>query len=149
MTNNALDHPIWGHYALGDDETHTDFTISRLEIAPASRRQEMVAVLTEAQDLMGSSEYRGAADLLLPHVEHGLARRMLLEALTRLNDPETIARTFSPPMSDAERIHVMEALWELGEGLSLAELLQSPEVSDSVDASVRKVRDTMIGKLRL
>ena len=149
MINDGLDHPIWGHYALGGNETHTDFTISGLEIAPASRRQELVAVLTKAQDLMNSSDYRGAVDLLLPHVDHGLARRVLLEALTNLNDPETIARTFSPPISDVERIHVMEALWELGDRMNLTELLQSPGVSDSVDASVRKVRDTMAGKLRL
>jgi 3',5'-cyclic AMP phosphodiesterase CpdA len=149
MVNNELDHPIWGRHILGDAETHSEFNISRSEFAPPSSRQEVVSALIEAQELIASSDYNGAVELLLPYVDNGLARRVLLEALTNLDDPEKIARNFNPPQSNAERIELMDALWELGDRQTLSDLLQSPGVADSVDASVKAVRDTMVQKLQL
>ena len=94
-------------------------------------------MLVEAQKFHISGEYRKAADLFVTVVEQDdLARPALLDCLVRLEDTNTILEVFDPPASEAEAIHVMDALWTDGKQKRLAQLIKTPVIADSADPSV-------------
>jgi hypothetical protein len=105
--------------------------------------------LVRAQKLFDIGKLREAADIvnaLLGFEE--LARPLLLECLVRLPDPLGLVAAFDPPQSEAEAIHLMDALWEVGKKPRLAEVLSLPLISGSTDQSVIEIRNKYRARLR-
>jgi hypothetical protein len=85
---------------------------------------------------------RGASQILIPiAATEPLARPLLLDCLVRIKDGAAIIRAFDPPASDAEAIHVMDALWETGNRKRLKEILNLPFIATSSDPSVVEIRN--------
>ena len=97
--------------------------------------------LIEAQRLYEAAKYRNAADVLAGvAVSDELARPLLLDCFVKLKDMPGLLARFDPPASDAEAIHVMDALWAGGRRDRLGEVLKLPLIAQSVDPSVIEMR---------
>lgn len=140
MRNDNLDHPLWGSDIIGDDAPHCEFDLAVLErFAPDEKQMLKVS---RAEDLQREGKHEEAAAILQDvAVANDIARRLLLKSLGELEDAKRIAQNFDPPVSDDERIYLMEALWDLRETERLADLLESAGISDSESPQVRAVRD--------
>ena len=55
---------------------------------------------------------------------------------------------FDPPTSEAEAIHVMDALWDDGKRERLSELIVIPLIANSPDPSVVAIRDKYRARLK-
>ena len=142
MQNDNLSLPIWGHRALFPNaRAYYEFEFDPPP-PPSSNVNHGTTVLIEAQDLHISGEYRQAADLLIPVIEQeDLARPLLLDCLVTLKDTKAVLEIFDPPASEAEAIHVMDALWDDGRRERLSEVMNIPLVSESADPSVVEMRN--------
>ena len=148
MQNDNLSLPIWGRRALPPNTSaYYDFEYDPPP-APAVHRNANTAALTEAQRLYDLADYRNAADVLARvAVSDDLARPLLLDCLVKLKDmPELIAR-FDPPASEAEAIHVMDAVWAEGMRDRLREVLTLPLIAESADPSIIEIRKKYAGRL--
>ena len=76
-----------------------------------------------------------------------LARPLLLDCLVRLKDMPAVITTFDPPVSVAEAIHVMDALWGEGMRARLREVLKIPLIVESADPSVIEIRTKYAARL--
>ena len=141
MQNDNLRLPIWGRRALvPNTQPFYEFGYDPPP-PPSSGLDEATALLIHAQNLHLSGAYKEAADLLIALVPgEELARPLLLECLVRIGDTESLLRVFDPPASDAEAIHVMDALWSEGLEGRLVEIIDSPRIVDSTDPSVVEIR---------
>ena len=147
MQNDNLILPIWGRRPLPHNaRPYYDFGY---DPPPSSPVDEATAVLIEAQNLHLRGAYREATDLLIPIVPaEELARTVLLDCVVRLGDTDTLLQVFDPPTSDAESIHVMDALWNRGQRERLSEVIDSPPIGDSTDPSVVEIRQKYLTRLR-
>lgn len=148
MQNDNLILPIWGRRSLPPNTiAYYDFQYDPPP-EPAVHPSANTAALIEAQRLYGLADYRSAADVLVAvAASDDLARPLLLDCLVKLRaKPELVAR-FDPPASEAEAIHVMDALWEGGKKGRLAEVLKSPLVASSADPSVIEMRHKYAARL--
>ena len=141
MQNDNLSLPIWGRRALPPNTyPYYEFGYDPPP-PPSSPFDEATATLIEAQNLHIRGEYKEAADLLLAFVPgEELARHLLLDCLVRIADTETLLQVFDSPASDAEAIHVMDALWNDGQRERLLEIINRPPIADSTDPSVVEIR---------
>jgi hypothetical protein len=76
-----------------------------------------------------------------------LARPLLIDILVKLKDNRELLARFDPPASEAEAIHVMDALWDEGRRDRLGELLKSSLVAGSADPSVMEMRKKYAARL--
>lgn len=141
MQNDNLSMPIWGRRALPPDAApYYEFRYDPPPVAAGGANAGTVA-LVEAEARMEAEDWNGAVAILAPVVTtEELARPLLLECYLKLRNTTAIIATFDPPASEAEVIHVMDALW--GEGMRgrLRELLNLPMVVNSGDPSVKEMR---------
>lgn len=153
MQNDNLLLPIWGrralppnaqpYYGFGYDAPPPSSSLD--EATPDST----TPILIEAQDLHASGAYSEASDLLLAIVStEELARSLLLDCLVRIRDTDTLIQVFDPPISDAESIHVMDALWNDGQRERLREMIGRPPIADSTDPSVVEIRQKYKARLQ-
>ena len=149
MQNDKLELPIWGRRAALPPNAQPYYTI-RYDAPPSSPcPDETTPVLIEAQNLHTRGSYKEASDLLLPILStEELARNLLLDCLVNTQDIDKLLRIFDPPASDAESIHVMEALWDSGQRERLQKVIASPEIADSDDPSVVEIRQKYAARLR-
>jgi len=149
MQNDNLSLPIWGRRALPPNTSpYYDFQYDPPPV-PAFHPNANTAALMEAQRLYDSSDYRSAATIFARVASlDDLARRLLLDCLVKLRDASALIAMFDPPTSAAEAIHVMDALWEVGERTRLAAVLQLPLVAESADPSVIEMVIKYAGRLR-
>jgi predicted MPP superfamily phosphohydrolase len=148
MQNDNLVDPIWGRRALRTGSiSYYEFKYSGPEpVAPGSA---LTAELVRAQDLFGAGNLREAAGILAPLIESDeLARVLLLQCLVRLPDPQALIDTFDPPRGEAEAIHLMDALWELGKRPRMAAVLDMPLVKQSTDPSLLEISRKYRTKLK-
>ena len=95
-----------------------------------------------------SGDYCNAADVLTPLATSApLARPLLLDCLVKLKDVRSLIASFDPPASEAEAIHLMDALWAEGRRDRLGEVLKIPLVAQSADASVIEIRKKYAARL--
>jgi hypothetical protein len=141
MQNDNLNLPIWGRRALPPNTRHYyDFQFDAPP-EPATPTNLNTAALTEAQRQHGLGSYRNAADILASVVaSDDLARPLLLDCLIRLKDTTGLIGMFDPPVSEAEVIHVLDALWAEGRRERLLEVLSLPLISQSTDPSIAEIR---------
>jgi predicted MPP superfamily phosphohydrolase len=141
MQNDDLHLPIWGRRPLPPNTSpFYDFSYDAPP-APIAFNANTTA-LAEAQNLYDRNDFGGASQILTPIVAtEPLARPLLLDCLIRIKDRAAIIRTFDPPASDAEAIHVMDALWEVGNRKRLKEILTHPFIATSSDPSVIEMRN--------
>jgi predicted phosphodiesterase len=141
MENDNLSLPIWGRRALPPNTSpfyEFEYDPPPQPTAPSS---EATAALIEAERSFEKAEYQKAADLLLPlAASEPLARLLLLECLIRLKDVRTLIAVFDPPASDAEAIHLMDALWADGKRDRLGEVLKLLLIAESKDPSVAELK---------
>ena len=149
MQNDNLSLPIWGRRAL------PPLTCPYYEFSfdppppPSFNSNSVTTVLIEAQNLHISGEYRKAADLLVTLVEQDdLARQPLLDCLVQLKDTRAVLEIFNPPTSEAEAIHVMDALWDDGRRARLSEIIDIPLIANSTDPSVVEIRTKYSARLK-
>ena len=149
MQNDNLSLPIWGRRAL------PPLTCPYYEFSfdppppPSFNSNSVTTVLIEAQNLHISGEYRKAADLLVTLVEQDdLARQPLLDCLVQLKDTRAVLEIFDPPTSEAEAIHVMDALWDDGRRARLSEIIDIPLIANSTDPSVVEIRTKYSARLK-
>lgn len=135
MQNEDLARPIWGRRSLSlNPSGYYDFGFDAPPEPPAAS-YPVTAALIEAQHLFDKQEYKKAADILLtrPAADDELARRLLLDCLSRLKDDTALIANFDPPVSETEAIYVMDALWAEGQRDRVHELLNSPLIANSTD----------------
>ena len=149
MKNDNLSLPIWGQCALPPGTSpYYDFKFDPAP-EPALNFSVNTAKLIEAEHLHDSRDYRKAADLLIPvATTDALARPLLLDCLVKLRDTPSLIAYFDPPSSDAEAIHVMDALWTEGRHERLEEVLGSPLIAQSTDPSVMEIRNKLAARLK-
>jgi hypothetical protein len=149
MQNDNLSLPIWGQCALPPNTSpYYDFKFDPPP-EPVFHSNVNTAALVEAQHFHDSGNYRKAADLLIQvAVSDALARPLLLDCLVRLKDMPVLIANFDPPASDAEAIHIMDALWEEGRHERLGEMLRIPLIAESADPSVIEMRGKYAARLR-
>ncbi len=103
----------------------------------------------EAQSWYDSGDYSKAADVLIPVMaSDALARPLLLDCLVKLGDTPALIANFDPPASEAEAIHIMDALWAEGRRDRLGEVLRIPLVGESADPSVIVMRNKYATRLK-
>ena len=148
MQNDNLSLPIWGRRALPPNTSaYYDFLYDPAP-EPAIRPGANTVALVDAQRLYDLADYRRAADILgRVAVSDDLARPLLLDCLVRLKDLPALIASFDPPASEAEAIHVMDALWAEGKRDRLANVLKSPLVANSADPSVSQMREKYDARL--
>ena len=141
MQNDNLRLPIWGRRALlPNARAYYEFEFD--PPPPSPNVNDVTTVLIEAQNLHISGNYKKAADLLIPVIEQeDLAKPLLLDCLVKLKDTKALLEIFDPPASEAEVIHVMDALWDDGKRERLSEVINIPLVSGSADPSVVEIRN--------
>jgi len=149
MQNDNLSLPIWGQYVLPPNtNTYYDFEFDPPP-EPVFHVNVITVALIEAQHYHDLGDYRKAADLLIPVASSdALARPVLLDCLVKLKDLPALITYFDPPTSDAEAIHVMDALWMEGRCDRLKEVLSIPKIAESTDPSVIEMRRKFIARLR-
>lgn len=149
MQNDNLNLPIWGRCTLPPNTAaYYDFEFDAPP-KPVCNFNVNTGALVEAQRLHGLGNYREAADLLiLVAASDALARPLLLDCLVKLKDTSALVVYFDPPASDAEAIHIMDALWTEGRQERLEEILKSPLIAKSTDPSVVEMRKKYSARLR-
>jgi predicted MPP superfamily phosphohydrolase len=148
MQNDNLTLPIWGRRTLPPNTSpYYDF---QYDPPPEStvHVNANTAALVKAQSLYYEAKYRQAADVLSDvAASDDLARPLLLDCLVKLKDMPALLTKFDPPVSEAEAIHVMDALWDSGKRDRLSELLKLPLIADSTDPSVVDIRKKYLARL--
>lgn len=149
MQNDDLNLPIWGRRRLSPDTApFLNFTYDAPP-TPVVTPMASTTGLLEAQRLIASGDWAGAAALLRGVAStEALARPLLLDCLGHLNDMASIAALFDPPTSSIEALYVMEALWREGSRDRLRALLAEPIVADSKDRSVVDERRKYTARLQ-
>ena len=140
MQNDNLQMPIWGGRALqpGQESWSFDFDPPPRPFAGVDTN---TVVLVQAERHHGQGNYTTAAEMLAPiAAQDPIARRLLLDCYSQLNDDSRIVAFFSCPESSVEAIAVMDALWRLGRRDQLAALIGSDFVAASSDPSVAEIR---------
>ena len=144
MQNDNLTLPIWGQRALPPNtRPYYDF---RYDPPPEptshfDSNTTNTTALLQAQALYGVGKYSEAADILSRVAAlDDLAKPLLLDCLVKLKDSMALLMKFDPPMSEAEAIHVMDALWDMGRRDRLSEILKLPLVAGSIDPSIMEMR---------
>ena len=149
MQNDNLSLPIWGcrplppntypYYEFGYDPPPP----------PPSTSNDATTVLIEAHNLHISGEYEKAAELLITVVQQeDLARQLLLDCLVKIKDTRHLLEIFDPPASEAEAIHVMDALWDDRRRERLSEVINMPLIAGSADPSVVAIRNKYSARLK-
>ena len=141
MQNDNLSLPIWGRRALPPHtRAYYDFEYDPPP-EPVVRPNANTVALIEAQRFYDLGNYRTAADVLARVMgSDDLARPLLLDCLIKLQDMPALLGSFDPPASEAEAIHVMDALWAEGRRDRLGEVLTLPLIAESADPSVIEMR---------
>lgn len=149
MQNDNFLLPIWGRRALPPNTSPFYEFEYDPPPPPSSNINVATTVLVEAQKLHIGGEYEKAAKILKGIVrQEQLARPLLLDSLVKLKDTETIIHIFDPPASEAEAIHVMDALWDRGKRDRLSELINLPLIAESSDPSVVEIRNKYSARLK-
>jgi hypothetical protein len=143
MKNSGFGMPVWGE-AYVNEFSGPSMTFG-LEIP--LRPPSVLQAIADAAELMQKGELAEAYRLARLHADDGVARRVAVEALTRLQDWAEIQAFCSPPRSAPEFIALAEALYEAGKKQTLATLLKSDYARESSDAGVRQAID--LAKSRL
>jgi hypothetical protein len=148
MQNDNLSLPIWGQRPLPPNTSaYYDFQFDPPP-EPAVHSNVNTAALIEGQRVYDSGDYRKAADVLIPvAASDALARPLILDCLVKLKDTPALIANFDPPASEAEAIHVMDALWAEGRRDRLEEVLRIPLIAESADPSVIEMREKYARKL--
>jgi hypothetical protein len=141
MQNDNLSMPIWGRRTLPPNSLACyDFQYDAPP-EPSTYTNANTAALAEAVRFYDAAEYRKAVEILVRMVgSDELARPLLLDCFVKLKDASGLLSKFDPPASDAEAIHVMDALWHEGRHLRLGEVLKLPLIAASSDPSVIEMR---------
>ncbi len=149
MQNDNLQMPIWGPRSLPPNFTsYFDFDFDPPP-EPFVKPDHNTIALIKAQGFYDNGEYREAAKVLSPFsASDQLARRLLLDCLTRLDDRPGIFSAFDPPESPAEAIALMDALWAENRRDRLGELLKTPLIEESADLSVIEMRTKYAARLK-
>ena len=149
MQNDNLRMPIWGARALPPNHaSYLDFAFDPPP-EPLVRPNRTTATLRQAQLLYERGNQREAANLLAPIVSsEPLARRLLLDCLTKIGETKQIAATFDPPQSAAEAIALMDALWAQSNKSRLGEVLKLGEIANSTDPSTVEIREKYAARLK-
>jgi hypothetical protein len=148
MQNDNLSLPMWGRRALPPNTApYYDFEYDAPP-DPDIHIKASTLALAEAQRLYDTADYTRAAAVLATIVASDeLARPLLLDCLVKLGDTREVIAKFDPPASEAEAIHVMDALWAEGRRDRLREILGQPLISESDDASVIEIREKYSARL--
>jgi predicted phosphodiesterase len=148
MQNDNLALPIWGRRALPPNTSpYYDFQYDPPP-EPTVHLNANTTALVEAQTLYCAAEYRKAADILSAvAASDDLARPLLLDCFVKLKDGPALLTKFDPPVSEAEAIHVMDALWDAGRRDRLGEVLNLPLIADSTDPSLIEMRNKYHARL--
>lgn len=149
MQNDNLQMPIWGPRCLPPNFTsYFDFEFDPPP-EPFVRPDRSTTALIKAQRFYENSEYCEAAQVLSQFAASDqLARRLLLDCLTRLDDRPGIIAAFDPPESPAEAIVLMDALWAENNRARLEELLKTSLIEGSADPSVIEMRTKYTARLK-
>ena len=143
MKNSGFGLPVWGAAYVGEFAGPSMTFGIEIPLRPAS----VLQASAEAAELMQKGDVAGAYGLARLHPEDGLARRVAVEALTRLEDWAEIQKFCSPPRSAPEFIALAGALYESGRKPELATLLKSDFARESTDAGVRQAIDLANSRL--
>jgi predicted MPP superfamily phosphohydrolase len=148
MQNHNLSLPIWGRRTLPPNtSSYYDFHYDPPP-APIVQNNANTAALINAQALYDIKEYRTAANILISvKAFDDLARPLLLDCLVKLKDAPALIDNFDPPLSAAEAIHIMDALWVDGKRDRLGEILKLPLIGESADQSVIEMRKKYVARL--
>ncbi len=148
MQNDNLSLPIWGQRVLTLNNCPY-FAFDYESPPPPTCQNLTTAALLEAQRLHVSGSYKEAAEILISIIQlDDLARPLLLDCLLNLGDMEKLLSIFDPPVSEAEAIHVMYALWDENKVERLKELINMPLIADSSDPSVIEIREKYCARLK-
>ena len=141
MQNDDFTLPIWGRRAL------PPYTIAYHDFKydpppkPTVHPNANTTALLEAQRLYDMMDFRSAANVLTSlGTADMLARPLLLDCLVNLKDAQELIKNFDPPVSPAEAIHVIDALWAEGRRARLKAILELPLIAESADQSLIEIR---------
>lgn len=149
MQNDNLSLPIWGCRPVSPNTSaYYNFQYDPPP-PPIIPPDAVTTALVQAQRLHDAAEYRKAAEILVPRVgSDQLARPLLLDCLIKLQDTAQLLAVFDPPISEAEAIHVMDALWAEKNRGRLSEILKLPLIASSADPSVVEMRRKFLARLK-
>lgn len=146
MHNQTFATPVWGP-ATGPFSP--DGRISAPLPQPRQMESNLIRqALVQGEQAIGERDYSRAVAVLTRYAStEPLARRLLLEAATRMDDDQLLISAFFPPVSISEAIYVADALWAERELGKLRELLSLPLVAESNEPAARELRSKFSGRI--
>lgn len=139
MKNSAFGMPIWGEAYI------SEFGGSSVSFNVNLRSTKAFAenAASEAFELLRKGEFSAAFNLARSTSNDAFARRIAVEALSRLGDWAGIREFCDPPQSSLEIIALLSSLDELNDKRGISKIIQSDYVSNSQDVAVRQMVDQM------
>lgn len=143
MQNQAFERPVWGPAHVNEFAgSSMEFDLKMLPIPPTPSD-----VWIEAGQLLQANDPQKAFEVARPHMTNEIARRIVLQALSDLNDWAEIENLFSPPQSIFEFMALGEALYSQGKREELSALIDSSFVKNTQVAGVQQYVDLMRSRM--
>ncbi len=131
--------PLWGPgYIVATGTDHVEFPVCE-PLAHRPERLDAALALERAEALIGAGQWEDAVRCLDAISKHPLARPLLFKALGELGDSPAIFSKLWPPKNAGEAVVVADVILQGGAREFATSFLNTPEVRDSNDASVREV----------
>ncbi len=143
MTNNSFSMPVWGPAHVPEFEGSS----MNFEMTTAVRPISPIQAAEEAAELLRAGDARGAAELAGRHPEDPYARRVVIEALTSIDEWAGIREFCKVPQSNLEIISLCEALYMLGEKPALLNFITQEAIASNNDSAVRHSLETAKARL--
>lgn len=139
-STSSFDNPIWGQGRI--DSTNISYIATSI---PKPVPATSTAALLDIEALLKEKRYQDAKERLLQlNLSDQFVRKFLLESLMQTDDLDTICRVFYPPKNNEEAVHLLSALFNLGNKEMMAECIEHPFIKSSSDPTIRGLR-TKIG----
>lgn len=139
MVNMLFNLPVWGPGRfINTNKSFFDFELCKPLVTRSARLDAQLA-LDRADKLLGSRQWRKAADVLDGVKDVPLARPLLVKALEELNDARRTIDTLWPPLTSSEAVTLGGAVLDGGTPKEAETFVRLELVLNSVDASVREI----------
>jgi hypothetical protein len=139
MINDAFANPVWGpgHFV----ESNSDCISFDYSAPTASRPAGLDAqqALERATDFAGRKQWDKALAVLSKLPQNGIVRRLRLDALAGLGDPQRTIAALSDPLLPEEIVLLGASLIDNGTAAQLESYTSLEVVRNSDDASVKEV----------
>jgi len=140
MVNSDFNLPVWGPGQFNSTgKSYVDSTIS-LPLISRPKTLDRTLLLEKADTLLGEKRWKEALALLREIKDEGLAKPLILKALTEISDDSETISVLWPPMTNEEIVLVGASIMALQDRGRATTFLSLDQVSKNADASVVDMR---------